>query len=188
MKTVRLTDEQIERIREGMGWWVSEAGSRERGIAEAAQTSIDEALASATEEPTINLGKNLNPDAINVRRFTDDEIVMLQEWTEQAGPYSGSAEEVRNSLGYYMGGGDNIDKQLMKVLANATEEAQGKDVRLYYHKTDGGAEYLCSSHVPGTDEGAVNSDTEYIVRIDGDIREFDPKTRRYMDYAELTIR
>ena len=41
-------------------------------------------------------------------------------------------------------------------------------LRLYYHKTDGGAEYLCSEKVEGTEnEGSFNS--KYIVRIDGDI-------------------
>ncbi len=40
-------------------------------------------------------------------------------------------------------------------------------MRLYYHKTDGGAEYLCSNNVTGTEEGSL--DSEYIVRIDGDI-------------------
>lgn len=40
-------------------------------------------------------------------------------------------------------------------------------MKLYYHKTDGGAEYLCSSNVEGTDEGSF--DSKYIVRIDGDI-------------------
>ena len=37
--------------------------------------------------------------------------------------------------------------------------------RLYHHKTDGGAEYLCSSPVPGTDEGSFDSDI--IIRLDG---------------------
>lgn len=41
-------------------------------------------------------------------------------------------------------------------------------MQLYYHKTDGGAEYLCSSPVEGTEEGSFKSD--YIVRIDGDLR------------------
>jgi hypothetical protein len=40
-------------------------------------------------------------------------------------------------------------------------------MKLYYHKTDGGAEYLCSSNVKGTNEGSF--DSQYIVRIDGDI-------------------
>ena len=40
-------------------------------------------------------------------------------------------------------------------------------MKLYYHKTDGGAEYLCSSAVEGTEEGSF--DSKYIVRIDGDI-------------------
>ncbi len=42
-------------------------------------------------------------------------------------------------------------------------------MRLYYHKTDGGAEYLCSNNVKRTDEGSFNS--RYIVRIDGNIKE-----------------
>ena len=42
-------------------------------------------------------------------------------------------------------------------------------MRLYYHKTDGGAEYLCSSNIEGTEEGSLQSD--YIVRIDGDIEQ-----------------
>ena len=41
-------------------------------------------------------------------------------------------------------------------------------MKLYYHKTDGGAEYLCSESVKGTDEGIFNS--KYIIRIDGDIK------------------
>jgi len=40
-------------------------------------------------------------------------------------------------------------------------------MKLYYHKTDGGAKYLCSNNVPGTNEGSFNS--KYIIRIDGDI-------------------
>ena len=41
-------------------------------------------------------------------------------------------------------------------------------MKLFYHQTDGGAEYLCSECVPETDEGSLWS--RYIVRIDGDIR------------------
>jgi hypothetical protein len=40
-------------------------------------------------------------------------------------------------------------------------------MKLYYHKTDEGAEYLCSAAVDGTNEGSFNS--KYIIRIDGDI-------------------
>jgi hypothetical protein len=36
---------------------------------------------------------------------------------------------------------------------------------LYHHKTDGGAEYLCTSPVEGTDEGDLYS---AIVRLDGE--------------------
>jgi len=50
-------------------------------------------------------------------------------------------------------------------------------MKLYYHKTDGGAEYLCSNKVKGTtNEGSFSS--KYIVRIDGDITKD----------AELTVR
>jgi len=49
-------------------------------------------------------------------------------------------------------------------------------MRLYHHKTDGGAEYLCSNNVKGTNEGSF--DSKYIIRIDGDITKD----------AELTIR
>jgi hypothetical protein len=39
-------------------------------------------------------------------------------------------------------------------------------IKLYHHKTSGGAEYLCSSKVKGTkDEGSL--DSKYVVRIDG---------------------
>ena len=43
-----------------------------------------------------------------------------------------------------------------------------KTMKLYYHKTDGGAEYLCSGCVKGTNEGSF--DSKYIIRIDGNIK------------------
>ena len=49
-------------------------------------------------------------------------------------------------------------------------------MKLYYQKTDGGAEYLYDTfitfkHKNGKkyNEGVVNNKTRYIVRIDGDI-------------------
>jgi len=48
-------------------------------------------------------------------------------------------------------------------------------MRLYYHKTDGGAEYLMDTYIKwehnGKEgkEGVLNSSTKYVVRIDGDI-------------------
>jgi hypothetical protein len=45
-------------------------------------------------------------------------------------------------------------------------------MRLYYHKTDGGAEYLMDTYIEcdnGHREGVINDDTKYVVRIDGDI-------------------
>ena len=46
-------------------------------------------------------------------------------------------------------------------------------MKLYYHKTDGGAEYLMDTFIKcqsGHKEGIINKKTKYIVRIDGDIR------------------
>lgn len=57
-------------------------------------------------------------------------------------------------------------------------------IKLYYHKTDGGAEYLMDTFLPWAHngqegkEGVVNDETKYIVRIDGDITKD----------AELTVR
>lgn len=45
-------------------------------------------------------------------------------------------------------------------------------MKLYYHKTDGGAEYLTDTFIKcgdGSQEGTVNDNTRYVVRIDGDI-------------------
>ena len=47
-------------------------------------------------------------------------------------------------------------------------------MRLYYHKTDGGAEYLCSNYIEWKHNGkkgkeGVFKGSRYIVRIDGDI-------------------
>jgi len=45
-------------------------------------------------------------------------------------------------------------------------------MKLYYHKTDGGAEYLFDTYVKcpnGHKEGCINGETKYVVRIDGDI-------------------
>jgi len=43
-------------------------------------------------------------------------------------------------------------------------------MRLYHHKTDGGAEYLCSECSPGTNEGSL-SESQYLIRIDGNINQ-----------------
>lgn len=54
-------------------------------------------------------------------------------------------------------------------------------MRLYYHKTDGGAEYLVDTFVEcpsGHKEGAFTDGTKYVVRIDGNI----------LEDAELTVR
>ncbi len=45
-------------------------------------------------------------------------------------------------------------------------------MKLYYHKTDGGAEYYCTAPVADTDEGDM---TTAILRTDGN--EFEMNTR-----------
>ena len=58
------------------------------------------------------------------------------------------------------------------------------DIKLYYHKTTGGAEYLFDTFIKWDHngkkgkEGVLNNKTKYIVRIDGDIEKD----------AELTVR
>ena len=45
-------------------------------------------------------------------------------------------------------------------------------MKLYYHKTDGGAEYLMNTYIKcesGHKEGVLNDKTKYVVRIDGNI-------------------
>jgi len=52
--------------------------------------------------------------------------------------------------------------------------ANGKSTELYYHKTDGGAEYLTDKYViapDGTKEGVFN-DATVVIRIDGGELEF----------------
>lgn len=46
-------------------------------------------------------------------------------------------------------------------------------MKLYYHKTDGGAEYYCLTAIEGTDEGDMNT---AILRTDGN--EFEMNTRK----------
>ena len=46
----------------------------------------------------------------------------------------------------------------------------GKTTPLYYHKTDGGAEYLYDTFLESGSEhreGAVTKDTEVLLRVDG---------------------
>ena len=40
-------------------------------------------------------------------------------------------------------------------------------IPLFYHKTDGGAIYLCSNNIVGTNEGSF--DSKYIIRIDDEL-------------------
>ena len=54
-------------------------------------------------------------------------------------------------------------------------ERNRMNIKLYYHKTDGGAEYLFDTYVKWSHngksgkEGVINDKTKYRVRIDGDI-------------------
>lgn len=57
-------------------------------------------------------------------------------------------------------------------------------MKLYYHKTGGGAEYLTDTFIDWShngesgQEGTITSETKFVVRIDGDITKD----------AELTVR
>jgi hypothetical protein len=55
-----------------------------------------------------------------------------------------------------------------------------KEIKLYYHKTDGGAEYLMDAFIKckGGHKEGVFEGANYVIRIDGDITKD----------AELTIR
>ena len=58
----------------------------------------------------------------------------------------------------------------MKSKKTTPTPAKG-NIQLYHHKTDGGAEYLCSNFItcPNGHKEGVFRDSKYIVRIDGDI-------------------
>jgi hypothetical protein len=61
----------------------------------------------------------------------------------------------------FEGGAYNL---LSNALAELKRYEAGKGGKLYYHKTDGGAEYLCTKPVKGTDEGDLHTT---IIRLDG---------------------
>lgn len=44
-------------------------------------------------------------------------------------------------------------------------------MKLYYHKTDGGAEYYCFEHIKDCEEGDVRY---WVLRVDGDEFELNP--------------
>ena len=72
---------------------------------------------------------------------------------------------------------------MLAVLDQATAHYQliERSMKLYYHKTDGGAEYLFDTFIEcenGHKEGGFTDETKYVVRIDGNIEED----------AELTVR
>lgn len=51
-------------------------------------------------------------------------------------------------------------------------------MKLYYHKTDGGAEYYCLDHIKGCDEGDMFS---AVLRTDGD--EIELLTKNLLAYG-----
>ena len=58
--------------------------------------------------------------------------------------------------------------------------------RLYYHKTDGGAEYLCSEAVPGTDEGKIPS--RLVIRLDGEPEYVNPGADELFEAASYFLK
>lgn len=56
-------------------------------------------------------------------------------------------------------------------------------MKLYYHKTDGGAEYYCLNHIEGCDEGDMRT---AVLRTDGD--ELEIFTRNvYDEFKKIVI-
>jgi hypothetical protein len=64
---------------------------------------------------------------------------------------------------------------MVQCLIHKKKERKNKNMKLYYHKTDGGAEYLTDTFIKwkhngkSGKEGTFTDKTKYIVRIDGDI-------------------
>jgi len=67
-----------------------------------------------------------------------------------------------------------IEASQYKIIKK--RKTANKNIKLYYHKTDGGAEYLMDTYLKWNHEGksgregVINDKTKYIVRIDGDIK------------------
>lgn len=55
-------------------------------------------------------------------------------------------------------------------------------MKLYYHKTDGGAEYYCLKHIEGSEEGDIRTT---VLRVDGD--ELEIFTRNVYDEFKKII-
>lgn len=58
-------------------------------------------------------------------------------------------------------------------------------MKLYHHKTDGGAEYLCTSPIEGTDEGNLYT---AIIRLDGGAELLNPATAAAPELLEALER
>jgi len=68
--------------------------------------------------------------------------------------------------GYFIGQSRKDEQYADGGMTKTRTESRKEKIKLYHHKTSGGAEYLCSSKVKGTkDEGSL--DSKYVVRIDG---------------------
>jgi len=70
---------------------------------------------------------------------------------------------------------------LCYVVKKTPKQPKSGSIKLYYHKTDGGAEYLTNTYIKcqnGHKEGTFTNKTKYVVRLDGDITKD----------AELTIK
>ena len=64
-------------------------------------------------------------------------------------------------------------------------------MKLYYHKTSGGAEYLFDTFIKcenGHKEGVLNDNTKYVIRIDGDITKDAELMLREVEEDEKIIR
>ena len=59
---------------------------------------------------------------------------------------------------------------IFKQLRGVERNEKRRKIKLYYHKTDGGAEYLFDTFIScadGRKEGAIKDETKYVIRLDG---------------------
>jgi len=68
------------------------------------------------------------------------------------------------------------------MMASKGAMRTAREITLYRHVTDGGAEYLCSEAVPGTDEGDMSS--RLTVRLDGEPTYMDKLERENEELKE----
>jgi hypothetical protein len=114
-------------------------------------------------------------DYFRKKHGLDDDLEQLDKWIEEAGNQSNDINgELLTAINYLNELLKHKDAEIVRLQSQIIGESV--KMKLYYHKTSGGAEYLCSQKVGNTMEGDLKS--TYIVRIDRNIK----------NDAELVIR